>query len=521
MAKFNPFNTIRVEKEGSNTFDLSFDNKLTLDMGRIYPVLVQDTYPKDGFNITPQMLIRFAPMVAPIMQRINSYIHFFYVPNRILWDNWEQFLAREEYAKPYFQGTDLNPWEITVGSLWDYMGLPITDNMKEKIDAFPFLAMQFIYNEYFQDQNNDSNYIPLRDKIKELYKLNGHLTEAIMGFALGDAEIPLRAYAHDYFTSGLPFAQKGPAVTIPLTLESLVGDTTILQAKNYDDTNAATGALLTDLGLITDVTPEFVKLLGTTTIDGAGAELAGTINQLRAARALQMFYEKNARGGGRYPELMKMHFDSDINDGRINRPEYLGCIKNNVVVSEVLQTSQTSSDAALGDYAGHGVSVVGGNNIHFNCPEHGWIIGFLSVIPEASYSQGIERKFTTLACEDHFPAEFAHIGEQAVLNKELYYDNALSDNNDPFCYIPRSSQLKTNQSKIHGEFRTTLSYWHLGREFASRPTLSEEFVYVQPDEQKRIFAVTDPEVNSLFAHIYFKMNLRRRLPFFTEPGQNV
>lgn len=525
---FNPFNRIQVDSPNTNLFDLSYDNKLSLDMGKLIPVMVQETLPGDNFTITPEMLMRFAPLTFPIMHRIDAEIRFFYVPNRISWDKWTDFLANKDFHPPYIQGDNSYPFHVNPHSTWDYMGLPLTTNsaggengITEKINALPFLAYLRIYNEYFQDQNNDDGYETLKNDLETVKSKNGQLLPS--DFSAGswnDYSFPAPiAYEHDYFTSALPFAQKGDAVNIPLQLATLTGDVTVTNAKNFDNSNAPDGHLLTDVGFLgvdTIPDPTMVKLTGSAVIDGAGAQLAGTINQLRTAMALQKFLEKNARSGTRYNELIKAHFDVDIQDGRIQRPEYLGCIKNNVVINEVLQTSQ-SDISPLGEYAGQANAVVRGNTIRHYSPEHGFIIGILSVRPKTAYFQGINKKFTRMQNLDYYWSDFAHIGEQAILNKELYYNNLnTAAANDTFGYIPRYSEYKYNPSEVHGDFRTTMLDWHLARKFSAQPTLSQEFIQVQDD--KRIFAVTDDELNSLYAHIFFDMKVSRKIPFFTNPS---
>lgn len=516
---FNPFNRVQVDTPNTNMFDLSRDNKLTLSMGKIYPIMVDDVLPGDSFTITPEMLIRFAPMTFPIMHRIDATIHFFYVPNRIVWNNWPKFLADEKvagmpYSPPYIQGTDDEPCPVAARSFLDYLGLPLTSNMKEKIDAMPILAYFRIINEYYQDQNNDSAYPVVRDTLKRLADLDGHLTAADWG--TGDEynfSILKRAWEHDYFTSVLPWAQKGDAVNIPLELQSI----------------ELNRARLTPSGLPADAGPmgidydsglsDFVDDLGRPIVltgDSNSAELTGTINQLRTAMALQKFLEKNARSGTRYNELIMAHFGVDVGDARINRPEYIGGLQNNVVISEVLQTSSTTDSAALGDYAGYGTAVAHGNSMNFYCPEHGYIIGLLSVKPKTAYMQGIPRKFSRRSFMDYYIPDFAHIGEQAVKNKELYYDNSDIYNDNTFGYIPRYSEYKYAPSEAHGDFRTTLKDFHLVRDFANRPGLNEDFIYVNDD--KRIFAVTDPDQDSLYAHIWLDVKAKRKIPFFTNPG---
>lgn len=523
---FNPFNRVEVNVPQRNTFDLSHDNKLTLDMGKLVPVLVQDTLPGDKFTITPEMLIRFAPMTFPIMQKIDATIHFFYVPNRISWNNWKKFLANEkvegsEYVPPYILGDGETSFlNVTASSLHDYIGLPNGTIHHERIDAFPYLAYLRIYNEYYQDQNNDASYLTIRNQLESMSEIQGGKVPPDQLFNnssdnYADWQLQKRAWEHDYFTSALPWAQKGDAVNIPLELISLTGTATGNDLVHFDNTPATDGTLSSSSGHLWDTTPTAVWLKSNLDIDTQNAELSGTINQLRTAMALQKFLEKNARSGTRYNELILAHFGEHIGDARINRPEYLGGIQNNVVISEVLQTSQTDDSSALGDYAGHATAVVNGNTIQFECPEHGYIIGILSVKPTTSYFQGIPRKFSRMTFLDYYWQEFANIGEQAILNKELYYDNALSDNNDTFGYIPRYSEYKYNPSAIHGNFRTDMKDFHLARYFGSRPALNKSFIEVNDD--KRIFAVTEEGVNSLYAHIFFNIKADRKIPFFTSP----
>lgn len=311
MQKNIELQQIKVDTPNSNKFDLSFDSKLTLDMGKLYPVLVQETLPGDYYNITPEMMIRLSPMIAPVMHKIDARIHYYFVPYRLLWKNWDKFLAGEDYVKPYIQGTEDTLFPVTDGSLWDYMGLPTTTNMKEKIDFGPLMAYLQIYNNYYQDQNNDPNFKPVRDQIELLFEKNGLITpEDLLDPPGSDYTFDIYqcAYEHDALTSCLPFAQKGDAVNIPLQLVQLIGNTEVNIAENSaggtmtaGDINILGGAL----SVLKDSAGEPITLFGQTTIDGAGAELAGTINQLRTAFATQKFLELIARTGTRYNELIE------------------------------------------------------------------------------------------------------------------------------------------------------------------------------------------------------------------------
>lgn len=519
MGKNIELQQIRVETPNSNQFDLSFDSKLTLDMGKLYPVLCQETLPGDYYNITPEMMIRLSPMIAPVMHKIDARIHYYFVPYRLLWKNWDKFLAGEDYVKPYIQGTTDTLLPVQDGSFLDYLGLPTTPNMKEKIDFGPIMAYFQIYNNYYQDQNNDPTFTAVRNKLETLFEKNGLITPADLFDGPDDDysfDLFQCAYEHDALTSCLPFAQKGDAVNIPLQLVQLVGDTTVTNVINGD----IDGNLIADNGLIATAgtPPELTFLTGTTTIDGAGAELAGTINQLRTAFATQKFLELIARTGTRYNELIEGTWGEDIGDARINRPQYIGGIKNNVVISEVLQTSQSDEATAqpLGQYAGHGTTYIEGNNVNYKCVEHGFIIGLMSILPKTAYYQGLHPKFTRQSYLDYPIPQFYHIGEESVKNKEVYYDNTLTNLDDDFGYRPRNTLHKMNQSEVHGQMRSSLLYWHLARKFDNQPVLNDEFIYVKND--KRIFAVEDDETDSYIAHIYHNINANRKLPIFSTPS---
>lgn len=524
MGKNIEFQQIKVETPNTNSFDLSYDSKLTLDLGTLIPVMVQDTLPGDIFNITPEMLIRLSPMIAPVMHKIDARIHAYFVPNRLLWKNWDKFLAGKDVVKPYIQGTEEVPLPVTPSTLFDYIGLPLTDNLKDRIDALPLTALYQIYNNYYQDQNNDSGFEPLKGFLENVFEKDGEITpEDYIGPGaewVDVAALPQCAYEHDYFTSALPFAQKGDAVNIPLSLAALTGDVTVTNAWKGIGVPADDGTMTTDTGFIgTGGTPADISFLtGTATIDGAGAELAGTINQLRTAMATQRFLELIARSGTRYNELIEGVWGENIGDARINRPQYIGGIKNNVVISEVLQTSQSddTSGQPLGQFAGHGTTYMEGNNINYKCVEHGWIICVLSILPKTAYYQGIPRKFSRSTYVDYALPQFAHIGEQSIKNKEVYYDNTDALNDDDFGYIPRFSEYKYNPSEAHGLMRTSLLYWHLARKFDNRPLLNREFIYVTND--KRIFAVEEDTVDSYIAHIYFNIQAKRKLPLFSTPA---
>jgi hypothetical protein len=427
-------------------------------------------------------------------------VHYFFVPNRLTWDNWEKFIvdANTEHVLP-----NLN-WTEGATAIWgrfaDYMGVPPVPSggTGTYINALPFAAYQAIYNEYYRDEN----LCPEVD-----YKLvDGANDRGIF------MEMRNRAWEHDYFTASLPFAQKGTAVDIPIG--SIDNDVAVNwnslenahTAVTYDGTNSQTiGA---SSGVSTIGTPEMIAKTSDIDIQPT------TINDLRRAFRLQEWLEKNARGGTRYIENILMHFGVRSSDKRLQRPEYITGLKTPVIISEVLNTSATEAEPQ-GNMAGHGVAVSTGKYGNYFCEEHGYIIGIMSVMPQPAYQQGIPKTFLKNDPLDFFWPSFAHIGEQPVLNNELFAYTATGE--DTFGYVPRYAEYKYQPSRVAGDFRTILDYWHLGRIFATQPALNQAFIECTPEQVERIFAVQDGEDN-LYCQIMHKIKAVRPMPKFGTPN---
>lgn len=543
---FNPkrrdnfFDKVLMEVPSTNTFDQSHSHHTTMNMGQLTPVYLKEVYPGDKVRLTQEHLIKLAPMATPVQHICKIDLHAFYVPSRLLWDGFEEFQAYNTLndipEHPYFDSGDsnvnLDPNSgIKETSLADYLGVPTTgqavsswpiDHPMRNLNALPFAAYFKIYDDYYRDQNLHT------EKFKPLVEGNNGTNYSDHTGEIFDAGSLLwRAWEKDYYTSCLPFAQKGQEVVLPLgdradikfdgdnTHRTRLRDMTDQLINSADASapvmwsNTADSTFINDSG--TDPSVNF-DVSENHYVDLQNATSA-SINDLRMAVRLQEFFERNARLGTRYIEQMLGKFGVRISDARAHRSQLLGATSSLISFSEVLQTSQTDT-TPLGQQAGHGMSI----NQEYLCnhyvEEHGFIMVIASVLPKTGYQQGLNKMWFKKDILDYYDPMFANLGEQEVKNWEVYAEN-ISTYNDTFGYQSRYAELKYSQNRVSGLMRSTHSDWHMNRIFDSPPALNGDFVNSNPTH--RIYADTDPNAQKLFCWFHFNDDSQRKIPFFSTP----
>lgn len=541
----NIFQTNRVKPRKKTKFNLSHESKLSFNMADLIPVMWTTTVPGDRMKLHQEIMIRMAPLMSPVMHRLNVYTYQFFVPFRLIWDEWEDFITSGPNgdSKPVSPFISINDSDGTsnnfeIGSLADYLGVPpFTDNDingEVFLSSLPFRAYQLIYNEYFRDQNLEKE-IPI-NTVSGVEIRNFGYDPDVDGSDSDSYDylnkllkLRKKAWEKDYFTSALPWTQRGEDVRLPL------GDGVV----KFNPEGGPLYAVDSDGNPITDFsessTAQNLRVQATTGkiyASGSEEDMYGidpnnsliaelpestTINEFRRSLAIQRWLEKNARYGSRYIEQILSHFGVRTSDYRLQRPQFLGAGSSPVVISEVLQTSQSSETSPQGYMAGHGISV--GNTHGFRShrfEEHGIVMTLMCVMPRTQYFQGLSRDWTRTDNFEYYWPDFAHLGEQPIFNHELYWkpDEDL-DIKGVFGYQSRYAEYKWKPSTVHGEFRNTLDFWHMARKFDNMPKLNKEFVIANPTD--RIYAVRDESAEKLYCQIYHNFKALRPMPKYGTP----
>lgn len=503
------FNKVVFPKHKRNVFRYKPEFRGSIAFGKLMPIFCEEVLPGDTWQIFTQIFLRAMPMLAPLLHRVNVYTHFFFVPNRLLWDNWKDFITGGEdgTANPVFPKVRIAVDNGGNGSLADYLGVGQHRSTNfSYVNALPFRAYNLIWNEYYRDQN-------LQEEI-EISKDDGI-------DLITPTNILLRNWEKDYFTSSLPWTQRGPEVSVPLLGEADVylndsnnEQKVILPGTNNDLGLAFLQASKTELGTeeadlvadeqISGSTIANPKIDPNGTLSADLRQSSGVnINELRRSIALQRWLETNARGGSRYIEQIYSHFGVRSSDARLQRPEFLGGGVQPLSISEVLQTSASTENSDLGSMAGHGISAATTKQFRKFIEEHGFIIGIMSVMPKTSYMQGTRRFFGKFDRFDYYFPEFANLGEQEVWNSELYDigTRPVGAESGTFGYQSRYAEYKYIPNTVHGDLKTdAFKPWTLVRRFGSQPVLNEEFIEVDYKEEDlgRIFPITDSDTQFIF-----------------------
>lgn len=552
-------------------FDRSHVYKTTFDAGKLIPVFVDEVLPGDTTRMSVNYFARLATPIKPIMDNIYLDWFFFFVPNRLVWEHWQNFCFEQEdpddstdYVIPTVSASSATNNSL-IGSLWDYFGLPInTTNNLTGINALPFRGVYLIYNEWFRDENlqksvkiekGDANRVIDLDRLSEQpsWVVNSSSTDAYPGFAC-----PPRGKRHDYFTSALPWTQKGPGVSIGLAGTASIVDPTpgtgyllhstdkqlaavsayggdssssggrriaqgsgSISFNRHGDTDYSTigGFAGNTGGSITMSAQAASTYLGNDSYVDLDTSSIFTINSLRTAFQMQKFYERLARGGSRYTEVLRSFFGVVSPDARLQRPEFLGSFTKMVNVNPIAQTSATDSTSPQGNLSAYGVTAAKFHGFSKSFVEHGYIFGFVCARADLTYQQGINKMWLRSTVYDFYWPTFSHLGEQAIELREIYAQGSEADTT-VFGYQERYAEYRYKPSQITGKFRSSvtdgnLDVWHLSQFFKNAPTLNEEFIVENPPIERIIAVPSEPE---FLLDIGFRYTTVRPMPMFGTPG---
>lgn len=544
-------------------FDRSHVYKTTFDSGRLIPVFIDEVLPGDTTRMSVNYFARLATPIKPIMDNIYLDWFFFFVPNRLVWEHWQNFCFEQEdpddntdYVIPTVAAAG-NSKNAYVGSLWDYFGLPVnTSGNLSGISALPFRGVYLIWNEWFRDENLQKSVKIQKGDTNEVLNSARASEQPSWVFTSGTSIVPglacpPRGKRHDYFTSALPWTQKGPGVSIGLAGTATLVDPSPVKGYFVQQSNDSLGAaqfssdggvhaVYTGSGSLTyqggydvSIAGHSANKSGTATVTAqpgsswlsknSYADLDSssifTINSLRTAFQMQKFYERLARGGSRYTEVLRSFFGVVSPDARLQRPEFLGSFTKMVNVNPIAQTSATDNTSPQGNLSAYGVTAAKFHGFTKSFVEHGYIFGFVCARADLTYQQGINKMWLRSTVYDFYWPTFAHLGEQAIELREIYAQGSASDTS-VFGYQERYAEYRYKPSQITGKFRSSvvsgsLDKWHLSQFFNNAPTLNEEFIIENPPIN-RIIAVTDePE---FLLDIGFRYTTVRPMPMFGTPG---